>query len=233
MALSAGEVHIWRTYLPEFESDLEVLSEVVSVEERARAERYKFEADRIRFLLRRAIQRQILGHYLKNEPADIAYETGANGKLAVNGASAFHFNATNSDNWYLLACTSGPEIGLDVEEIRQQTALDILAEENFGEEERAGLSGLKGDAWLDGFYRFWTCKEALLKAAGVGLIDNLHELEVSVSPAEAYRVVRVEAAEMSRGEWQLTGFQPFQNGTAALAWQGEPLQPQFMDLKRS
>jgi len=57
-----------------------------------------------------------------------------------------------------------------------------VAAAHFSASELAELSALQGDAWLAGFYRCWTRKEALLKAEGVGLRLALDGFDVSLSP---------------------------------------------------
>jgi hypothetical protein len=58
-------------------------------------------------------------------------------------------------------------VGVDVEEVKPIEP--EVADTHFSASELSDLSGLQGDAWLSGFYRCWTRKEAILKAEGVGL----------------------------------------------------------------
>ena len=55
-----------------------------------------------------------------------------------------------------------------------------VADRHFSATELTDLRGLQGEAWLAGFYRCWTRKEAILKAEGVGLSRGLDTFDVSL-----------------------------------------------------
>src|SRR5690606_26821830 len=69
--LEAGDVHVWQVLLDAPLSGLD--HEVLSDDERERAERFRFQRDRMRFVAGRARLRRILGTYLDREPATLVF----------------------------------------------------------------------------------------------------------------------------------------------------------------
>jgi len=76
---------------------------------------------------------------------------------------------------------------VDVEDVRPIEP--EVADSHFSASERSQLNQLQGDAWLLGFYRCWTRKEAILKAEGVGLSRPLDSFDVSLLPDEAAKLL--------------------------------------------
>ena len=69
-------------------------------------------------------------------------------------------------------------LGVDVEERAPRRNLENLIEGVFSPRERAELESLDGCQQLHKFFRFWTIKEALVKAHGKGLSMKVAELEI-------------------------------------------------------
>jgi len=86
---------------------------------------------------------------------------------------------------------------------------------NFSESERTQLSALQGDAWLAGFYRCWTRKEAILKAEGVGLSHALDSFAVSLLPEEPAELL--ETRKPFRYPWRLHDLSPSEGTIGAVA----------------
>ena len=104
-------------------------------------------------------------------------------KLHQNESSfPLHFSLSHCRSIALLAVAAGRPVGVDVEEVRPIEA--EVADSHFSASERVQLNQLQGDAWLLGFYRCWTRKEAILKAEGVGLSRPLDSFDVSLLPDE-------------------------------------------------
>lgn len=72
--LADDDIHVWRLSLVSFTSDFERLRLVLSSDERGRAERYKFEVDRRRSVIRRGCLRLLLGKTLKIPADNLRFE---------------------------------------------------------------------------------------------------------------------------------------------------------------
>src|SRR6266516_7595946 len=93
--LADDEIHVWCTGLDKLVSNLPAFAGPLSESERKRADRFQFDRDRNRFLVRHGLLRMILGRYLNIEPARVAFACESSGKPLLDGPAAmppFHFN---------------------------------------------------------------------------------------------------------------------------------------------
>ena len=85
---------------------------------------------------------------------------------------------SHSGNHGLIAVAPRGRLGVDVEERVPRRNLENLIEGVFSPREKAELESLDGSQQLYAFFRFWTIKEALVKAHGKGLSMKVSELEI-------------------------------------------------------
>ena len=90
--------------------------------------------------------------------------------------SDFNFNISHSGKYVVCAGTNQSKLGIDIEEIK---AINIQEfKEQFHTEEWGQIKNAHN---LAGFYKFWTMKEAVIKADGKGLSIPLKNLNLSNS----------------------------------------------------
>ncbi len=112
---------------------------------------------------------------------ELSFGESSHGKpfAVVRGVHApVGFNVSHSGGHGLIALAAGGRIGVDVEERVPKRNLDSLIEAVMGPRERAELAVLQGAEKLRKFYRFWTFKEALIKALGTGFSTDVSRFEV-------------------------------------------------------
>lgn len=169
--LGRDEVHLWRTSTrvsPILACDLQAL---LSRDERARALRFRRDADRERYVVAHAMLRLVLSHYVGAPPAELAFEVEAHGKPGLRAIpeSGPSFNLAHSGELALLAVSGGPAVGVDVEEIRDDVEVPALGRAVLSKAERRVLHAAPPERQRSLFFRCWARKEAVLKGCGVGL----------------------------------------------------------------
>lgn len=209
--LAAGEVHVWSLALDVGQSSLAEVTEFLSPEERTRADRFRFEVHRNRFVVGRGLLRIILGRYCNVSPERLRFSYGPNGKpeLAPDGnarreGGALHFNLAHSEGVGVLAITQTGPVGVDLEQIRRLRDFSGMVSQFFSTREAAEFSKLPWEQQPAAFFNLWTRKEALLKATGEGIAHSLDRVEVSFLPGEPARVLALPAEPWAGGEWSLT-----------------------------
>jgi 4'-phosphopantetheinyl transferase len=210
-------VHVWRIDLDR-PLNLEVdLDNILSTEERERSKRFAFATHASRFRLCRAILRLGLALYLRAAPREIALTTGRYGKPCLAERSGLYFNVAHSDGLALLAFTTVGEIGVDVEVVRQNfDALDILTAD-FTENERAIVAAAGTHQEQAGiFLRFWTRKEAVLKAAGSGILKGLNTVDVSQQSASVV-CLREGIHTIAESFWRVLDLELIEGSVGAIA----------------
>lgn len=171
LTLSAGQVDLWRFWLALPPPEIERLACLLNETERLRAARL---LDRIKahgFIASRGRLRTILACYLDQDPAALNFSFGPQGKPRLDGSckTPLGFNLSHSGDWGLLAVTTGPPVGVDIELIDDRVAYESLAARFFLPEEKAELAQFSPVRRRRVFFRIWTRKEALLKGLGTGL----------------------------------------------------------------
>lgn len=219
-ALAEGDVHVWQIALDRpVCHDADVRSSLAP-DELARATRFVFPADRERFVAARGALRQVLARYVGCAPRQVQFGYGQHGKPTLRGPGAavgLTFNLSHTRDRALCAVARGRAVGVDVEAIRPEVAIDAIARTTFSPAERARLAALPPAERLAAFFACWTRKEAYLKARGDGLTYPLDRFDVSLGPGEAPALLgsREGPAEVRR--WELRALDLGERYAAALA----------------
>jgi 4'-phosphopantetheinyl transferase len=220
--LPPDHVHVWRATLQQTEPELSRLIQVLSSSERARADRFYFEADRKRHIIGRGLSRVLLGQSLGIPASALEFEHNEHGKPALRRDihPPLSFNISHSGDLVLVATAAGRSLGIDVERMQPTMATAEIAARFFSVQERATLAALPADERCAAFFACWTRKEAYLKARGDGLSLPLDQFDVAFAPGETPRLLqtRHDPAEASR--WTLYAFDPGHGCQAALAVEG-------------
>jgi 4'-phosphopantetheinyl transferase len=178
------------------------LAELLSPDERARAERSVPEVRR-GYVVSRAALRLVLGRSVDAAPDGLRFGYGPLGKPVLVGAAAgsCEFSLSRAGDTCLIGISTAGPIGVDVERVVPFPHLEDIVRRYFAAMEVAALRGLAGAELLAGFYRCWTRKEAQLKALGCGLAAGLDRLAVSVDDEQGWRVGDVRPAPGVVGAW--------------------------------
>ncbi|WP_137391131.1 4'-phosphopantetheinyl transferase family protein [Rhodoligotrophos defluvii] len=175
--LDGRDAHLWQ-----FETTcigVEPLLGLLTDDEQARAERFRRAEDRARFVIGRAMLRQLLGRYLDRAPGDIHLHTTDGGKPVLPDMPQLSFSVSHSGGHVVLALSRAGSVGIDVERVRDVADLDSMIGRCFSTRERALIDASAGNERLLAFFRAWTRKEAFLKMLGTGLVDALDQIDCS------------------------------------------------------
>lgn len=176
----------------------------LTLEEQERAARFYFERDRNRYIVGRGMVRTILAEYLNSVPSHIALVYGAFGKPSLDPQHhpALYFNLSHSNGTGLLGVTRIGEIGVDIEHHRDLSDMADIARHVFSPWEFTRWSALSPTHHVQAFYRGWTCKEAYMKAVGMGFSLPSNSFDVAFLPNEPTRLMTSDATTHS--QWHLT-----------------------------
>ncbi|OLT39963.1 4'-phosphopantetheinyl transferase [Saccharomonospora sp. CUA-673] len=169
----------WATPVEDTAAHRELLTDV----ERARFEAYRRGEDRRRFLTGRVLAKTVVGRQLGVPAGTVVFDASCedcdkqHGPPRVPG-SDLELSISHSGERVGLAVTAGAKVGLDVETTTRR-ADDGLLEYTLSPAERSAVAALGDDARTRAFFRYWTGKEALMKATGKGLRIPLTSLTLA------------------------------------------------------
>lgn len=182
---SAMNIDIWK--FPACQDDEKLLTgqEVIL------ANRFYHKEDRHRFITGRKALRTLASEYLHVLPENIEVSFGLNKKPFIsNPQRKLYFNLSHSGNWILIAFAS-IELGIDIEQIKTDFSIEDMMSNYFNEAEQKYIIDHPNPR--DAFFILWTRKEALMKAWGTGLQDNLQEISSMEDPLWQFLSFRISS----------------------------------------
>ncbi len=227
LPLPKNDIHIWRAALDLPNTSIQELNRTLSIDEKQRAERFHFDQDRNRLIVRRGILRSILGCYLSVEPSRLQFCNGKNGKPGLadtSGNGTIHFSLSHSEGIALYSFTRDREIGVDIECVHDIPEMDQIAEEFFSVKENDVFRSLPENKKKEAFFNCWTRKEAFIKAIGDGLSHPLDKFDVSMAPGEPASLLRTEGDSKGASLWCIQDLKPAPGFAAAFAVEGQSWQ---------
>jgi 4'-phosphopantetheinyl transferase len=217
--LSPREIQIWGIWLTASDAAVAYYHSILSVDERHRAERFRFGNLRRSYILSRGGLRIVLAHYLGCAPTGIEFIGGPKGKPALRHSSRIQFNVSHSGQMALYALTVGCELGVDVEQLRTLEDTESIAKRFFSPGEASELLSLNSEERGPAFFRCWTRKEAYVKAIGDGLTIPLNGFQVTLLPGVPARFIQLAGDPGIAREWILEHLDLAPGYIGALAYQ--------------
>jgi len=173
-----SRVEVWTARIDADDDAIRALASLLDDEERAKAARFHFEADRRRCIVARGALRTLLARRLGRDARALRFVYGPQGKPALEGGE-LEFNVSHSGDCVAVAIADGSPIGLDVECPKPMSDRVALAERFFAAEEADVVKRAAADGAAAAFYSIWTAKESVIKAAGGGLSIELDSFVVT------------------------------------------------------
>lgn len=200
-------VQVWQIPLDVSDNTVSSYFSCLSNDEQAKANRFRFDKDRRRYIVARGSLRHLLSHQLGPSPADIEFCYGDYGKPSIQAPRqhsilaksvlakesigedvpyTFHFNLSHSGEMALCALGNQQKVGVDIEYMKPIKRLESMMERCFSASEQQQIRS--ADRPFQSFLQHWTCKEAYLKAIGLGLTESMQTIEVQLTPPQLVKV---------------------------------------------
>jgi len=234
--LGANDLHIWfiRTPSKALPEDLSPLQTCLSAQEHDRYRRLQRPDIRQNFLLSRGCLRYVLSIYLNCSPPALNFSLGRYGKPELKAdRPSLQFNLSHTQERIAIALHSHNPVGIDIERVRPITHLEKLCQRCLTRGEATTVLYLDQPSASHRFFQYWTAKEAILKAMGLGLSYPMKHVEVFLEtvnltnqpatipmalPSHPHPSALLNSAPVLDG-YRLYQWQPEANGIAAVAIQ--------------
>ncbi len=167
-----NELYVWILEVNSFsDAELRRLFNFLTMEEKNKANNYHFDIDRKRYILGRAVLKQLISKYTKRDVHSIHFGYNASKKpFLVPNNTNLQFNLSHSGELIAIAFRFDKvKIGIDIEMIDPTYDYNLILRDYFTENEK----GLIENFGYPAFFKIWTRKEALFKAQGIGLTDEM------------------------------------------------------------
>jgi 4'-phosphopantetheinyl transferase len=230
--LTDNQVHVWRANLDLSTATIEKLATILSSDEITRANKFKFTKDRNSFIAARSILRQLLANYLQIKPEELEFEYSDRGKPRLSASmpnKSLQFNVSHSQQYALYGFIYNHAIGVDLEYLRSMSDAVKIAERFFSPREFQFISSCKEEQQHQVFFKFWTAKEAYLKATGTGLAGSIADVEISLDHTESPQLLAIEGDKTATASWSMYSCIPEIDYLATIAI-ATPITPQQINF---
>ena len=168
-ALTYDGICLYYASISDFDGYLGKLNKLLSTNENEKSMRLRRENQRNTFILNHSLLRILISEKASVSPFNVDFEMGANGKPYTNlNIPELQFNISDSENVCLLGFSKFP-IGVDIEYISRDVETEAIAGRFFSIRECRHIN----KNGPEHFYKYWSRKEAVLKATGVGITTLL------------------------------------------------------------
>jgi 4'-phosphopantetheinyl transferase len=183
-------LYLWFGYPDDVvdEATREACARILSEDERARWQAFRFEKHRREYLSCRALVRFALAQYYPLAPHAWRFQFNAFGKPSLDPECGLRFNLSKCPGLVVCLVAQGVEVGVDLEPLERAEEISRLGKDVFSPLELAQLDALKGSEKADRALSLWTLKESYLKARGTGLSLPLNKLSFLFGDAAGIRL---------------------------------------------
>ena len=203
--LPQNTIHVWRIAVSETQLPKSKFKTILSQPELAKAEKFNRSKDRLQFITAKSFLKILLARYINTTPEQVQFSEELNGKpiLQMEFPVSIEFNLSHAMEMILIAL-SHSKVGIDVEYIDRHLDFKQLIPHIFSTPECHFL----GDSnnMINDFYSLWTRKEALVKATGLGISEQLTSIpclggphQVSANIIGSTKDWKVETVKMEGG----------------------------------
>ncbi|MEJ2692180.1 MAG: 4'-phosphopantetheinyl transferase superfamily protein [Candidatus Thiodiazotropha sp.] len=221
--IRSSEVHVWWSSLDQDEVRVASYLQVLNARERDRALRIPLVNERTQYIVSQGILRELLSAYTRIPAHILRFDRGSFGKPVLEtqvDGEGLSFNVSRSGGVGIYAIGRDRRIGIDIEQMRSIGDCLELAEKFFNMREYRAICEF-GDKCDLQFLRYWTCKEAYIKAKGEGLSYLMNGFVVDFSADNKPRIFVDEEDPQACSRWSLYELDlPFDECRGALCAEG-------------
>jgi len=196
--------HLWCAYPDDLlaaeaaQACLELLSE----DERARWEGFKFDRHRREYLATHALARIALSYNHALSPEAWRFQINAYGKPSADPESGLRFNLSNSPGLVVCLIGEDAEVGVDLEPRERAASIAEVGPRMFSTHELEQLESLREDERPERCLQLWTLKEAYIKARGMGLALPLNNFSFLFGGSRGIRMALDSSVGDDPGRWR-------------------------------
>ncbi len=187
-----------------------------------RLRQFRFERDRMTYLVAHALLRRALSVHVSVDPRRWRFRAAARGKPFVNeptGHRDLSFSISHAPGCVAVAVTARCPVGVDVEHVGQADALEEILDRYLSPSEIVALLGASAESRRDRLLAHWTLKEAYVKGLGTGLGVHLPALTFHLDESPRIRLTCGPGVTCSPEGWWFLRASPTTEHALALAVQ--------------
>ena len=189
----SGNLVVYHGLTDSFKHRIHVFIEFLSENEKSRAERFIHKSDYNCYVSVHALLRIELSKYLGTKAKSIVIREYENGKPYIPETD-LPFSLSRTRNMFAFVVGQSMHfLGIDIEQIKPDIDFINISRNYFSVKEQQLILSFKNVAdQKRAFFEIWTRKEALLKAIGIGINEEISKFEV----LEGENILEIEEVQV-------------------------------------
>jgi 4'-phosphopantetheinyl transferase len=192
--LKRQKVEIFGGRIVSISGQTEELKKLLSAFEIERAGKFEFDIDRNAYILSHACLKKILSLKTGLKPEEITYSYSEFEKPFLQNGQVC-FNLSHSKVFFVIALSGYLPVGIDTENFNREIDWKPVSRLYFTAGEIEWIESNSPTEQKKAFFTIWTRKEALLKAIGCGITNELNSIDVRNLQFTGGKKILSEAAD--------------------------------------
>ncbi|TAN66803.1 MAG: 4'-phosphopantetheinyl transferase superfamily protein [Methylobacter sp.] len=227
--MNIDTIQIWHGNIDIKDAHYQYYWHILSAAEQTHAEKIKNVLLRKRYVEVHGRLRNVLAQTLNEPPEKINIKKAEHGKPYLADTPDIVFSLSHSASAVVIAVGRNCRLGVDIEVCKFRASLAMLVDKCFSEEEIEYWNKLTDTQKTTEFYRFWTRKEAFVKATGRGIALGLNQCVIN--PEKPVEFLRVPVTYGQASLWHVLDMDLGQGTCSALVTDKAVVEVKLMHLK--
>jgi 4'-phosphopantetheinyl transferase len=195
------DIQVWQGDINGDENDNPVFWKILDPNEQQHALAISNINSRLNYVETHARLRMLLAGVVNCKPEQLRIIKAEHGKPYLTDYPELAFNLSHTANKCVIVYGYHQELGIDIESNKSRVTLPALVEKCFAGEEQEYWRQLPESEQIQSFYRFWTRKEAFVKAVGRGIALGLNRCVIN--PEDQRHFLRIPKEYGQTSDWQI------------------------------
>lgn len=174
---------------------------VLDQKETAQAARFRFDKDRHTYIAAHALLRALLENLGGRPAASWQFVESDKGKPYIEPQTGLQFSLSHTNGLVVCAAANGFSVGIDTESLDRRTTQDDLAQTVLAASELAIVNAAPSSQRQAMFLKFWTLREAYVKATGQGIGFPREDFAFTLEPLRIHFTDEAGAADWHLSSW--------------------------------
>lgn len=172
--MNAVTLRLWHRKFAADDTEYQRHWQILAADELTRAAAINNERLHKRYVIVHGLLRTILSETVNEPPKKLNINKTGQGKPYLTEYPELAFNLSHTEDTMVIAVGKNCRLGVDIETCKPRVNLPALVDKCFAEVEAVWWRKLPETEKNREFYRFWTRKEAFVKATGHGIALGLN-----------------------------------------------------------
>lgn len=191
----------------------------LSKQEVSELESFGIQERRNQYLISRWLSKSLLGSLLGIPAIEVSTIKGALGKPYLEDELNFlkiDFNISHTKEITLVGIAHQMQIGVDVEKVAMKRSSEVAARFFTPPEAKWLAEGQTPQEQVNRFFRIWSMKEAVIKAVGGGVFQNIKQITFQEEHGSLILLSSIEPWSLKEN-WQLLEFNEIEGHACSVA----------------